>query len=46
MSMQGMADDISILNDGVRILAWLAIDDNLPSLDGSAIVFPRSVTEL
>lgn len=44
--MQRMADDISIVDDGVYILAWLAVDDNLPSFDGSAIVFPGSVTEL
>jgi hypothetical protein len=43
--MQCVADDISVFDNGVYILAWLAVDDNLPSLDSIAVVLPWPVPE-
>jgi hypothetical protein len=43
--MQCMADDISILNNSMNVLAWLPVDDNFPSFNSSAVVLPRAVSE-
>lgn len=44
--MQRVADNIAVFDNGTHVLARLAVDDNLPSLDGGAVVLPRSVTKL
>jgi hypothetical protein len=46
MSMQRVADDIAVLDNGMHVLARLAVDDDLPSLDGGAVVLAGPVAEL
>src|SRR5438046_4427752 len=46
MSMQRVADDIAVLDNGMHVLARLAVDDDLPSLNRGAVVLAGPVAEL
>ena len=44
--MQRVADDIAVLDNGMHVLARLAVDDDLPSLNRGAVVLAGPVAEL